>query len=104
MNLLYLRVKKSKVILLQAWFGPEGGYSSMAAALVGYEWSAARPGRTLPRERPGTHFTGGWVGPRAGLKGRKISSPPEFDPGPSSRVAQSLYQLSYPAVFESSVE
>ena len=29
-----------------------------------------------PRERPGTHFTGGWVGPRAGLDGRKISSPP----------------------------
>jgi len=34
-----------------------------------------------PRERPGTHFTGGWVGPRAGLEGRKISSPPGFDPG-----------------------
>jgi hypothetical protein len=27
------------------------------------------------RERPSTHFTGGWVGPRAGLDGRKISSP-----------------------------
>jgi len=26
-----------------------------------------------PRERPGTHCTGGWVGPRAGLDGRKIS-------------------------------
>jgi len=36
------------------------------------------------RERPGTHFTGGWVGPRAGLDGRKISSPLGFDPGPSS--------------------
>ena len=43
----------------------------MTAALEGGEWSAARPGR----ERPGTHFTGGWVGPRAGLDGRKISSP-----------------------------
>ena len=39
----------------------------MTAALEGGEWSAARPGRTLPQERPGTHFTGGWVGPRAGL-------------------------------------
>ena len=29
-----------------------------------------------PRKRPGSHFTGGWVGPRAGLDGRKISSPP----------------------------
>jgi len=34
-----------------------------------------------PRERPGTHFTGGWVGPRAGLDERKISSTPGSDPG-----------------------
>ena len=34
----------------------------MTAALEGGEWSAARPGRTLPRGRPGTHFTGGWSG------------------------------------------
>jgi len=40
------------------------------------------PAALYPRERHGTHFTGGWVGPRAGLKGRKISSPPGFDPGP----------------------
>jgi len=26
-----------------------------------------RPGRFIPREGPGTHCTGGWVGPRAGL-------------------------------------
>ena len=45
-----------------------------------------------PRERPGTHFTGDWVGPRAGLDGRKNSSVPGFDP-----VAQSLYRLSYRA-------
>ena len=50
------------------------------------EWSAARSGRTLPRERSGTHFTGGWVGPRAGLDRRKISSPLGFDPGPFSRA------------------
>ena len=37
-----------------------------------------------PREKLGTHFTGGWVGPRAGLDGRIISSPPGFDLGPSS--------------------
>jgi len=48
------------------------------------------PAAIYPRERPGTHFTGGWVGPRVGLDGRKISSPP-------GRVAQSLYRLSYPA-------
>ena len=44
--------------------------------------STPRPHFT-PRERPSTHFTGGWVGPRAGLDGRKISSPPGFDHGPS---------------------
>ena len=42
------------------------------------------PAALYPRERTGTHFTGGWEGPRAGLDGRKISSPPRFDPGPSS--------------------
>jgi len=26
------------------------------------EWSAAGPGRTLPPEKHGIHFTGGWVG------------------------------------------
>ena len=36
------------------------------------------PAAFYPRERPGTHFTGGWVGLRAGLDGRKISSPPGF--------------------------
>jgi len=56
----------------------------MTAALGGGELSAAHPGRTLPRERPGTHFTGGWVGHRAGLDGRTISFPPGFDLGTSS--------------------
>jgi len=42
------------------------------------------PAALYPRERPGTHFTVGWVGSRAGLDGRKISFPPGFDPGPSS--------------------
>ena len=43
-----------------------------------------RRGQQHAQARPGTHFTGGWVGPRAGLDGRKISSPPGFDPGPPS--------------------
>jgi hypothetical protein len=42
------------------------------------------PAALYHRERPGTHFTGGLVGPRADLDGRKISSPQRFDPGPSS--------------------
>ena len=43
------------------------------------------PAALYPRERPGTHFTGGWGCPRAGLDRRKNSSPPEFDPGPTAR-------------------
>ena len=39
------------------------------SALVGGGWSTPRPGRFTPRERPGTHCTGGWEGPRAGLDG-----------------------------------
>jgi hypothetical protein len=40
----------------------------LTLALVGGELSAARPGRFTPGERaPGTHWKGGWVGPRAGL-------------------------------------
>jgi hypothetical protein len=40
----------------------------LISALVGGEWSASRPGRFTPGERaPGTHWIGGWVGPRAGL-------------------------------------
>ena len=46
-----------------------GTYSSMTAALEGGEWPAARPGRSLTQERPGTHCIGGWVDPRAGLDG-----------------------------------
>jgi hypothetical protein len=44
-------------------------YLFMTSALDGGEWSASRPGRTIPLEKgtPGTHCTGGWVGPRAGL-------------------------------------
>ena len=41
----------------------------MTAALEGGEWLASRSGRTLPRERLGTHFTGVCVGPRVGLDG-----------------------------------
>ena len=51
------------------------------------------PAALYPRERPGTHFTGGWVGPRAGLdRCGKSRPPPGFDPTRS----QSLYRVSYP--------
>jgi hypothetical protein len=49
----------------------------MTTALEGGEGSTSRPGRFLPRERPGTHCTGGWVGlDRCG----KSRPSPGFDP------------------------
>ena len=69
----------------------------MTAALEGGEWSVARPGRTLPPGKtryPLYRRLGGPHGPVC--TNGKISSPPGFDSGPSSPVAQSLYRLSYP--------
>jgi hypothetical protein len=45
-------------------------YSFTTSALDGGEWLASRPGRALPpgERTPGTHCTGGWVGPRVGLE------------------------------------
>jgi len=65
----------------------------MTAALEGGEWSAACPSHTLPPEKsryPFYNFTGGWVGPRAGLDGQKISSPPGLDPRPSSPLSVAI--------------
>ena len=43
------------------------------------------PQPLYPRERPGTHCTGGWVGPRAGLDGCGKSRPHRYSiPRPSS--------------------
>jgi hypothetical protein len=54
-------------------------HAFLTSALDGGEWSASRPGRFTHREgTPGTHWIGGWVGPRAVLDAvvkRKISSP-----------------------------
>ena len=54
----------------------------MTTALEGGEGSASRLGRSLPQERPCTHCTGGYVGPRAGLDGRKTSPHRDLIPGP----------------------
>jgi hypothetical protein len=43
----------------------------LTSALDGGEWSTSLPGRVTPGEiappLPGTHWIGGWVGPRTGL-------------------------------------
>ena len=59
------------------------------SALDGGGWSTPRTGR-YPRERPGTHCIGGWVGTRAGLDGCRKPRPHRNSiPGPSiqQRVA-----------------
>ena len=61
------------------------------------EGSASRHGRSLPRERPGTHCTGGWVGPRAGLDRCENLAPNEIRSPDRPARSQSLYRLSYPA-------
>jgi hypothetical protein len=56
-------------------------------------WGQHHTPPALFRERPGTHCTGGWVGPRAGLDVCEKSRPHMNSiPGPSSL---SLYRLSY---------
>jgi hypothetical protein len=51
----------------------------LASARDGGEWSVSRSSRFTPRKSaPGTHWIGGWVGPRAGLDAvvkRKVPSP-----------------------------
>jgi hypothetical protein len=71
-------------------------YSSihrLTSALDGGKWSASRPGRFIPRERaPGTHWRGGWMGPRAVLDAvvkRKI-------PSPRTPIVQPVVLLWYP--------
>jgi hypothetical protein len=64
----------------------------LTLALVGDEWPVSRPCRFTPGERaPGTHWIGGWVGPRAGLEdvekildptGTRTPTPRSFSPQP----------------------
>jgi hypothetical protein len=65
----------------------------VTSALDGGEWSASHPGCFTFRERdPGTHWIGGWVGPRARLERsgeEKNSQPP---PGIDSLIIHAVAQ------------
>ena len=69
----------------------------MTAALeVGGSGQQHAPAALYPRERPSTHFTGGWVGPRP------VWTVEKFHPHRDSITdrparSQSLYRLSYRA-------
>jgi hypothetical protein len=73
----------------------------LTSALVGGELSTSRLGRFTPGERaPGTHWLGGWVGPRTGLddvEKIKFMILPRLELRPLGRPArsQALYRLSY---------
>ena len=54
------------------------------------------PAAFYPRERPGTHCTGGWVGSRAGLEAENLAPTGIRSPVRPTR-SQSLYRLSYTA-------
>ena len=55
------------------------------------------PAAPYPRERPGTHCTGGWVGLRAGLDCCGKSRPTGIRSPDRPARRQSLYRLRYPA-------
>ena len=50
----------------------------------------------LPRERPGTHCIGDWVGPRAGPRVAENLAPTGIRSPDLPARSQSLYRLSYP--------
>jgi hypothetical protein len=68
---------------------------SLTSALDGGEWSASRPDRFTPRERAsGTHWIGGWAGPRAVLDAvvkRKIPTT-RRKPKPRTPIVQPVAQ------------
>ena len=56
---------------------------------------SSTPRPLYPRERPGTHCKGGWVGPRAGLDGCGKPRPTEIRSPDRPACSESLYRLSY---------
>ena len=68
----------------------------MTVALEGGEWSAARPGRTLPPGKTWYPFYRRLGGPQGRSGRRKISSHRDSIPNRPAR-SQSLYRLSYTA-------
>jgi hypothetical protein len=57
-------------------------YSSTLSLTMALEGDNAVPRSLYPRERPGTHCIGGWMGPRAGAE--NLAPHRDSIPGPSS--------------------
>jgi hypothetical protein len=79
------------LISLEGLLGESRGIAPLLSVYLGTRWGwvvNTTPRPLCPRERPGTHCTGGWVGLGAGLD--RCGKPrPHRDsiPGPSSPVA-----------------
>jgi hypothetical protein len=76
-------------------------YSSSTSALDGVGGQCHAPAALYPREKtPGTHCTGGWVGPRAGLDTEATGKISCLCRGSNLDLPvvrrQTLYLLSYP--------
>jgi hypothetical protein len=77
----------------------------LTSAQVGGEWSASRPGRFSPKERaPGTHWIGGWAGPRDGLDDGREKSWPYRDSNSDPSVVQSVANRYTDCVIPASIE
>jgi len=79
---------KVKVVLEQATKAERGNRVIALIFNLGARWRwvvNATLWPLYPRERPGTHSIGGWVGPRGGLDGCGKSCPP---PAIDSRTVQ----------------
>ena len=74
----------------------------MITALEGVRGRRHAPAALYPRERPDTHCTGSWVGPRAGPDGGKFRLTGIRFPDRPAR-SQSLYRLSYPTLMNEEV-
>jgi hypothetical protein len=71
-NIGGLPLYKGRVFPVQAKKAYRGGvqlwlHSFLTSALDGREWVTSRLGHCNPGKNPGTHLTGGGVGPTAGL-------------------------------------
>jgi hypothetical protein len=66
---IYVYVNFALELAMKAQRGKRNGSTlSLTPALSGGWVIKVMPRPLYPRERPGTHCLGGWVGPRAGLE------------------------------------
>jgi hypothetical protein len=89
LTMLYIRspqTSKGKGHPTTGHQGPSGIFTLTLNLGARRGWVVSTTPRPLyPRKRPGTHCTGGWVGPRAGLDVCETSRPHlNSSPGPSS--------------------